>query len=242
MLLTGSSEDLGARPLPFADTRIGAAAILLVLLDTLPAVEAPLPRVLGAVVEGPADAPDAAVLPLFVLITVTSGSRARLVALVLALAAVARAVEATVVSLESESEVGSEGGSGISLRPPLALVPFMPVFIRCVREIPRLLLPNIGTRLLRLLLLISLWTGRGTRRAELVTTGASSAELSSVAEVDTSLCLELVFALLSEALLRDVEAAGAPPDALDPPKPHDKSAFHCLERNTKLDIPWPENR
>lgn len=108
--------------MPLADTLEGAAVVLpatLVLVATL--TEEPLlVRVLVEMVDGPAVTSDAATLPLFVVTTTAnSGSKVRLFAvLVLFRAAVARAVDATVVSeAESESVVGkSIDGSGMIRR------------------------------------------------------------------------------------------------------------------------------
>lgn len=72
----------------------------------------------------------------------------------------------------------------------------------------------------RLLLLISFGAGRVTRRAELATSGASSAELSSVAEVEGSrslrLLLRLTPAVADIGATRCLGAASAP---LEEPSP-----------------------
>lgn len=200
-------EDLGARPLPLTEARDGAAAGLPVVLD--PATEElPRPRVLVEIVEGPAAAlDDAASLPRLVLITVTSGSRFRLLAFDLGRAIVGRAVDETVVSVESESEsvVGkSTEGSGMTRRL---------LWTICWVDLGR---ATSSTLLLTLL-----------PRELRATTGPSSAELSSVAEVEGSRSLRLALLLvLALPEGRDLSVV----DAL----PEDPSASAMHKRNISL--------
>lgn len=244
--------DLGALPFPFASVLVPASLMLAV--D--PVLLKPAPRFsLVAITLGPAEVSAAVFedLLLLVVVTVTSGSKALLRAIVLVgLTIAVRALEATVTALESvvdsssESESSEPSNISTSVRCLLRIVSL--AFCLCwsladkfVDVSPAVLvLDKLVTLFLReaegparieaaaawprAMLTISVPTGRG-RLAELVaTTGASSAELSSVAEVEASLrlALSLGFGLLDhEAVLglllllvmvtlsREVDAAGA---------------------------------
>lgn len=244
--------DLGALPLPFASALAPAS----LMLAAEPVLLKPAPRFsLVATTLGPAEVSAVVFedLLLLVVVTVTSGSKALLRAIVLVgLTIAVRALEATVTALESvvdsSSESESSEPSDISTSVRRLLRIFSLAFCLCWSLADKfvdvsaavLVLDKLVTLSLReaegsarvaaaeacprVMLTISVPTGR-ERLAELVaTTGASSAELSSVAEVEASLrfawslgfglldneaVLGLLLLLVIVTLSREVDAAGA---------------------------------